>query len=686
MPGKNSGNRALSIGTLPLYNGNASDMTQMFMAIGYDKEFMQVDVDTYKLSVEDFLRLIMDNYPTATFNQRGLVQLAKIEESEITYDPNTGDPITKWKLINPSNYSDFWIPNAQEVIAALSRCVREGDDIDGEKVNILLQELHSTVGLDSYLKERELAAVIINDEATGTWSGSLVYRLVGNDNNGSPRFMTFASASDMTSVQSQIEEVQGRMNHLELELDNKVSKSGDHMSGTLTFDVPTVNSSGSETFANRDHIAFNSNDASVPESVLLGTGVQLKRSGLTGKWTLCVDNIIVRNSMYVPTLIIDETRHIQGSLILSPGHGKITQIEEEGEDREYWRLYLDQDVVINADGTKTYTNASSTSFDDGDFIRCSQSKYGQILKSYWEPLVSVDQDTGSILVEKSRFDPQVGIPEVGDEIVVFGNSTNSKRWNLIAISASETQSPLTATYTHINQNTNACLAAGLVEARGNIEGIVTPDGETLHGIGTYIKGNARIYARLYQTSGDGTTTSVVACFKGEFDLLETYYVGDEFTYLGEHWRFIGDASHQYIRGVIPTDETLGYLFMKIVKKGESGQSAYYIEVLSSHGNMFKNGIVNTTLTAIVRCGVEDISSLFSPSEIRWTRTSSRVGDASADLDWNFTDPVLRTHRHTGFTLQLGPSDVTYKATFDVVAVDDPEIESGITNYILRNLS
>jgi hypothetical protein len=680
--------KSLSIGTLPDYLGTAEDLGSMFLAIGYDKETNDVEVDSFRITVRDVIQNIASNLPIATYLQNGVVRLANIEESTTEYDPNTGEPITKMELINPENLSDHQVANAKSIIGALSRCLREGGDIDGSKMNILLNELSSLTNIDRYMKEREFSVLVLKDEATGDISGNLIYRLAGDDENGHARYLSFASSQDLNSVTAELDRIRADMNSMQQTLNNKYDKSGGLLSGTITFDVPYVSSQGDRIFKDQDYIAFNSTDTQSSESTSVGTGVQLRRDGQTGMWILSIDGIIVRRSMYVPTLVIDETRSIQGSLVLSPGHGKITDVRTEtvGEganEVEYYRLYFDQEVSYDNEGNKILNNASGTSFDTGDYIRCATYKYGNTLKSYWVPTTSVDQSTGSVLVQKDLFTSS-GYPEVGDEVVTFGNRINTARQSLILISAAETNSPLTATYDGINQNTNQCLNDALIEARGNIEGIVTSQGETLHGIGVYIKGNAYITGRLRQISGDGHTVKPVACFKGDFDIEEVYYIGDEFTYAGEYWSFIGDATHDHISGVLPTDPTYGKLFLKIVERGKQGQGAYYVDIMSSNGNAFKNGVINTTLSAVVRCGVDNINHLFDPREIRWERVSDRDSDKISDNEWTYVNLVTREYRHTGFTLPLTSTDVTYKATFNVYAVDDPQVPSDITNFVLRN--
>lgn len=684
--------QTVSIGTLPSYTGTIDDFRSMFMAIGYSKEFNAVQNDTFRISVSQLLSLMTENYPVATYLQKGLTQLVNIETVATEYDPNTGEPITKYELADPSAFSDHFVANAKTIITALSHCLREGGDIDGAKCNILLEELTSNINLDKYLKERELAALVVRDQTTGTTTGQLIYRLAGDDKNGNPRYITFASSNDINSIWDEIKKIEASIKTLTAELDNKYDKTGGPLYGTITFHVPTTKATGIEEILKKDYIAFNSSDASVPENTLLGTGVQLRRSGTTGKWTMSVDNMIVRSSMYVPTLIIDETYSVGGSMVISPGHGNVTKVDSETRNGvSYYKLWIDQEITYDNEGNAIYKNNPEMQFRDGDFVKCTKYQGPGwndtgYLKSYWLPISYADRQNGYILIEAKYFDAEYGtfgLPAVEDELVVFGNATTPARQSVILITASESQSPLIATYAGLNQNTNTRLSQCLVVAEGNIEGIVTDTGETLHGIGMYIKGNSYICGRLHQVSGDGQTVVPVPCYKGEYDPYATYYVGDEVTYFGELWRFLGDADHQTITGKTPDDEP--NLWIKVLERGEQGDGAYYIYIESSQGSIFRNGRIDTTLTARVKCGQVDITNWFDPSEIRWTRVSGRESDIPNDPAWNWWDPLDRIrYKHTGPTLHIDKTDVTYKATFNVEAVDDPNVSSPL-NISLRQL-
>lgn len=660
----------ISIGTLPAFQGRPEELKSMYLAVGYDNELAQLDTDTFNVRVADLISMLQSEAGVATYAQKGIVQLGVLENRVDDVGPD-GQPITRWELVSTNDDPDYLVPNRKEVVQALGHCLRIGDDIDGHDIHLLLKELMDMTSADQYLNHREIGAVIIEKEDGSIDSGTLVYRLSSDDIYGKARFVTFPSGADFNSIKTKITTLETKIDDLTNALDNKYDKTGGDLSGTIKFIIPKVNTEGAPVYSKVDYIAINSEDTSVPESTITGTGIQLKRSGLTGLWTLSVDNIIVRKSMYVPTLVIDETRSVGGTLVVSPGHGKITQvILDTIEGTDYWRCFVDQTITRDANDNPTYHNSDSIQFSEGDFVKCAKYS-GGILKSYWLPVAYVDRSTGSILIQKytpGELELQ-NTPALDDEIVVFGNSINPARQSLIMITGSETSAPLIATYDGINQNNNTKLAACLLVAQGNLTGIVAEGFGILNGIGFYTRGNSYFSGKIRVLSNDGITTAPVPCNKGAFNVLETYYIGDEITYLGSLWRFLGSADIQYIKGEVPSNP----LWIKVVEKGDQGEGAYTVEVLSSAGNLFRNGNITTTLTAIVRCGVDSINDLFDSTEIRWERVSGRPVDQSDDVDWTYSDVASKTYRHTGFILPLTRSDVTYKATFNCYAVNDPNV-------------
>ena len=672
----------ISIGTLPAFQGRPEEVKTMYLAIGYDNELAQLDTDTFNIRVADLMRMLQDEAGVATYAQKGIVQLGILEQKVEDVGPN-GEPIVKWELVNAKDDPEYIVPNRKDVIQALGHCLRLGDDIDGQDIHLLLKELMDMTTADQYLQPREIGAIIIEKEDGSVNSGSLVYRLSSDDADGKARFVTFPSGADFNSIKDKITNLETKFDDLNAKLDNKYDKTGGDLAGTIRFVIPKTNAEGTPEYSKKDFIAITSEDASAPESTAVGTGIQLKRNGITGLWTLSIDNVIIRRSMYVPTLIIDETKSVGGTMVVSPGHGKITRVvEEELNGTSYWRCFIDQNITYDEEGNPSYENSQSIQFDEGDFVKCAKYS-GGILKSYWLPLSSVDKTNGSYLIQK--FTPgegeQYNIPAVDDETVVFGNAINPARQSLIMITGAETNAPLIATYDGLNQNNNTRLAECLIIAQGRLDGINAEGFGILKGVGFYSRGNSYFVGRLRVLSGDGTTTAPVPCNKGNWNPIETYYVGDEVTYLGELWRFLGSADHQTTKG----DEPANPLWLKVVEKGEQGEGAYVVEVLSSAGNIFRNGNIATTLTAIVRCGADNINDLFDPSEIRWERVSERKVDQSDDADWTFTDVASQSYRHTGFTLPLTRADVTYKAVFNCYAVNDPSVTNP-AKIAIRKLS
>lgn len=84
--------------------------------------------------------------------------------------------------------------------------------------------------------------------------------------------------------------------------------------------------------------------------------------------------------------------------------------------------------------------------------------------------------------------------------------------------------------------------------------------------------------------------------------------------------------------------------------------SYDVLIESSNGNVFKNGDIETTLTAIVRKGNEDITDQFTDTQFSWTRVSK---DPEGDVVWN------EAHKHTK-TVAITNKDVYAKAVFNVI--------------------
>lgn len=94
-----------------------------------------------------------------------------------------------------------------------------------------------------------------------------------------------------------------------------------------------------------------------------------------------------------------------------------------------------------------------------------------------------------------------------------------------------------------------------------------------------------------------------------------------------------------------------------------GRSALSVQIESSNGAIFKNGVIATVLRVRVFSGEEEITQLFDDNDFRWTRASD---DAEDDARWN--------EAHFGGTkeLRLSAEDVSSRATFFCSIIDREE--------------
>lgn len=99
---------------------------------------------------------------------------------------------------------------------------------------------------------------------------------------------------------------------------------------------------------------------------------------------------------------------------------------------------------------------------------------------------------------------------------------------------------------------------------------------------------------------------------------------------------------------------------------------YEVLIYSSQGNIFKNDLIETTLTAYIRSGNKDISAQFNDNQFVWSRASDNPEE---DILWN------RQHISGSRSIRITGDDVQSKATFTVELVD----EINVVNYIKSGL-
>lgn len=146
-----------------------------------------------------------------------------------------------------------------------------------------------------------------------------------------------------------------------------------------------------------------------------------------GKWMLEIDSIRVREQFIVFEMLVSKMRAIIGSLGISQACGKIATVTLSEDGTEYLITLEDETM----------------SFITHDFMRC-QTYTGTKQTFYHVEIASVVDDV--IHVPVSEFDQDaegivVNPPEVGNDVVQFGNSVNKNRQSAIYIHADESGQP-----------------------------------------------------------------------------------------------------------------------------------------------------------------------------------------------------------------------------------------------------
>lgn len=86
-----------------------------------------------------------------------------------------------------------------------------------------------------------------------------------------------------------------------------------------------------------------------------------------------------------------------------------------------------------------------------------------------------------------------------------------------------------------------------------------------------------------------------------------------------------------------------------------GVSPYRVEILSENGLIFKNGIVQTTLSAIVYKGADDVTNVLDANQFRWKKINY---DGTLDIAWN------NIHAGGTKTITITSEDIYKRATFN----------------------
>lgn len=193
----------------------------------------------------------------------------------------------------------------------------------------------------------------------------------------------------------------------------------------------------------------------------LGSGFKLGNYSDSEDSYLEVDYLLVRKAAEFVKLVIRELQSVGGEIVLSPASMKINKVDFLKKGTllpEYGTAPLRYDVYRCSFLTKRGDEEITNPFVVNDLVRCQtfNIKEGTTAnaknKYYWRRVVMVGTDYIDILAMSggNYGDSQ---PEVGDELVQMGNTTDVARQSVLYLSAYGSDSPSIKLYKGVNDYT-----------------------------------------------------------------------------------------------------------------------------------------------------------------------------------------------------------------------------------------
>ena len=192
-----------------------------------------------------------------------------------------------------------------------------------------------------------------------------------------------------------------------------------------------------------------------------GSGFRLGKYSDSEDSYLEVDRLLVRKAAEFVKLVIRELQSVGGEIVLSPASMKISKVDFLKKGTllpEYGTAPLRYDVYRCSFLTKRGDEEITNPFVVNDLVRCQtfNIKEGTTAnaknKYYWRRVTAVGTDYIDILALSggNYGDSQ---PEVGDELVQMGNTTDTARQSVLYLSAYGSDSPSIKLYKGVNDYT-----------------------------------------------------------------------------------------------------------------------------------------------------------------------------------------------------------------------------------------
>ena len=141
-------------------------------------------------------------------------------------------------------------------------------------------------------------------------------------------------------------------------------------------------------------------------------------------------------------------------------------------------------------------------------------------------------------------------------------------------------------------------------------------------------------------------------YRGDWTEGAASYYYDEWDYGESRWLYIGTDE--------PDTEAPGTTadkWKEVSLKGDDGMDAVSVSILSSDGNVIRNGVGECVLTAVVYMGTDDITATLPDMAFSWKRKSADDSLAEWDTAWD------QRHVGAGRQITVGSDDVNRHAQF-----------------------
>ena len=292
---------------------------------------------------------------------------------------------------------------------------------------------------------------------------------------------------------------------------------------------------------------------------------------------------------------------------------------------------LETNKLSAADATLQYANIDFANIDMAA-IQQFFSKSGII-----HNLVVGDQTiTGGLVGVTIKGSLIEGDTIVADKLVVMGSDGLYYKLNTDGMK-------IEAQQTEYNSLSGTIITAKSITAsKISVEDLVAFDAT----IGGFKITENSIYSGV-KTSVNNTTRGIYMDDAGQIGF------GDANNYI----KFFQDSDSSWKLAIAANNITMSATGKTVEESIEEVKNdvTYDVEIISTNGNVFKNGQISTKLIAIVRRGANDVTSTIDANRFRWTRVSA---DPSGDALWN--------QAHFGGTkeVNLTAADVYVRATFN----------------------